>query len=95
MKEELARKYQALVHAMQTGVMYLMHHGDEGHTPKHLRVGVNVALVEQSALTKLLVEKGIITEDELYDAIIKGHEEEVKRYEEAVEKAVGVKVVLG
>jgi hypothetical protein len=74
-------KYQALCHAMQSGVAVRMQQDPSDTNPKHLRVGINVAMCDNSALVKLLIAKGIITEDEYCDAITKQMEEEVKSYE--------------
>jgi hypothetical protein len=71
--EAAKRRYLAAVHAMQTGVKMLAHRQnpsggpvpDEAETsPKHLRVGVNSALLDSGALAALLIEKGIITAEE-------------------------------
>lgn len=85
-------KYQKLVHAMQSGVaMEIEQAGIDqaAATPKHLRVGVNVALVESSALWKLLVEKGIITEKEMEECLLAAHKEEVDRYTARIKKLLG------
>lgn len=67
---------------MQTGVKYEMETGrDSATTPKHLRVGVNSAMVAQAGLVKLLIDKGLITEDEYFESQADAMEEEVKRYE--------------
>jgi len=51
-------------------------------SPKHLRVGVNSAMVEHTALVKLLVEKGILTEEEYITSQADAMEAEVALYEE-------------
>jgi len=78
---ELALRYEALCHAMQSGVAYFAGDGiSKDMTPKHLRVGVNSALVDSSALARLLMRKGVIGEVEYYEALVEGMEDEVKRY---------------
>lgn len=62
------QRYRAALHAMQTGVAAMIG-CDNSTTPKHLRVGVNSALCDNSALTMLLIKKGIITEDECDKAL--------------------------
>lgn len=48
-------------------------------TPKHLRVGVNSALVETSVLAQLLIAKGVFTGDEYITAMIDGMRQEAAR----------------
>lgn len=53
---------------------------------KHLRVGVNSALVECSALAALLVRKGVFTAEEYFDALIEAWDAEVDRYRAEVKR---------
>jgi hypothetical protein len=76
------KEHARLSHAMQAGVALLMHQDPTETSPKHLRVGVNVALADQGALVKLLIDKGVITEDEYGDAIVAGMQREVDSYTE-------------
>jgi hypothetical protein len=63
---------------MQTAVK--LQQGRQGEdTPSGLRVGVNSAMVNDVALATLLIEKGIITEDEYEGAIADAMETEVLR----------------
>lgn len=82
-------RHAAAAHAMQTGVAYTMEKEPNETKPKHLRVGVNVALCDQSALVKLLVAKGILTMDEYEKAIADEMEAEVKRYEKRLAELFG------
>lgn len=92
--EHSMARYQAACHAMQTGVMYLMQKKVREVEPKHLRVGVNSAMVESSALAGLLIKHGIINEAEWYDALATSMEKEAADYQKEVEKVLGVKVTL-
>lgn len=74
------KEHARLTHAMQSGVAMLMEKNGSETSSKHLRVGVNVALVDHGALVQLLIEKGIITEEEYGDAIVAGMQREVDRY---------------
>lgn len=76
------KEHARLSHAMQAGVALLMHKDPTETSPKHLRVGINVALSDQGALVKLLIDKGLITEDEYGDAIVAGMQREVDGYVE-------------
>lgn len=94
--EEKRRRYQEIAHAMQTGVAYVMEKDPSAASPKHLRVGVNMAMIEHSVLTNLLIQKGIITEDEYWDEVIKTLEREVEMYTQQVRKLYGTdKITLG
>lgn len=89
--------YRAAVHAMQSGVAMEIGTGGlerAAATPKQLRVGINVALVESSALWKLMVDKGIITESEMAERLVAAHEEEAERYAKALTKALGTEIKL-
>lgn len=94
-KEEYAARYAAAAHAMQSGVKSEMELGSRDTEPKHLRVGVNSALVDSAALAALLIAKGVITEDEYLEAIAAGMEREVTTYETRLSAALGTKVTLG
>jgi len=86
-RESDQQRYLDACHAMQTGVKYEMEsdalRGVEHHstTPKHLRVGVNAAMVEHGALVKLLVEYGVINEDDYIKSQADAMEAEVALYE--------------
>jgi hypothetical protein len=77
---ELRRRYFDLAHAMQTGVAFTMEFDNSQAAPKHLRVGINSAMVEHSAVVRLLLKKGVFTEVEYYEALCEVMEEEVQRY---------------
>lgn len=76
--------YRLSMHAMQTGVTYVMTRDPKETQPKHLRVGVNAALVDAGALARLLIAKGIITEGEYAAALAQGARIEHEMYEERV-----------
>lgn len=87
--EEKKARYRELCHAMQSGVAFVMQHEPGETTPKHLRVGVNSALLDSSATARLLMQKGVFTEDEYYDALIEVFEEEVDRYQARIRNRIG------
>jgi len=62
--------------------------------PKHLRVGVNSALVDSAALAELLISKGIITEAEYLEALASAMEREAAQYEERLSAHFGKKITL-
>jgi hypothetical protein len=91
-------RYERAIHAMQSGVAFEMAQSggpDPGDTAeKHLRVGVNSALCDSAALARLLVEKGVITQDELERAVADEMEREVDRYRARIREATGADVHL-
>jgi len=91
---ELRKEYERLLHAMQTGVAYELERDPRSATPKHLRVGVNAAMSDHSALAILLVRKGVITMAELYASLIEFMKHEVETYQSRLENQYGVKVTL-
>lgn len=93
--EEDRARYLAAAHGMQTGVMYELEKDPSSGSPKHLRVGINSAMVEFSALTKLLIDKGIITEAEFFKELADAMERERDAYAERLSDAYGIKVTLG
>lgn len=88
------REYEALCHTMQSGVAMEMNYSTSSTEPKHLRVGVNSALVDGAALAKLLMLKGVFTEEEYYEAIRDQMKEEVERYQDILSRKLGAKVTL-
>ena len=93
--KELRARYLVAAHAMQSGVKYDMDTGmTNDTTPKHLRVGINSSLVDNSALVTLLVQKGVITKEEYFEALVMGMEAEVERYEFELSRHLGVQVHL-
>lgn len=87
----------AAAHAMQSGVAAKMHHDASDTSPKHLRVGVNAAMVEHAALVRLLVAKGVLTWEEYYTALADQMESEKALYEEWLTARLGgqTKITLG
>lgn len=80
--EKHRERYLAAAHAMQTGVAFTMHSDPKQTDPKHLRVGINAAMVEHGALVGLLLEKGLLTMEEYYKALADKMEAEVQTYAE-------------
>lgn len=79
---DLGLPYLVAAHGMQTGVAHEMNNGSKATQPKHLRVGVNTAMVDHAALVWLLIEKGVITEAEYLESIRKAMNHELCLYEE-------------
>ena len=88
-------KYDALAHAMQSGVKAKAAYTDDETNGVDLRVGVNMAMVEHAALTDLLMEKGVITEEEYLNALDAALQHEVRRYEAELSTHFGSNITLG
>lgn len=91
----MRERYLNAAHAMQSGVAVKMGLDPKETSPKHLRVGVNSAMVEHAALAQLLIKKGVITEEEYAEAVTLGMEAEAQRYVTDLEERLGSKVTLG
>ena len=95
---DMSSRYYSLAHAVQTGVMYKMgfepNDGTAETSPKHLRVGVNMAMISASGLAKLMIDKGIITFEEYEATLIQLLESEVEMYEKWLSEKTGSKVEL-
>lgn len=91
---DLYNLYCKVTHAMQTGVSYSMHLNPKETQPKSLRVAVNSAHSDHTALAKLLLSKGVITEEEYLQAIVDSMKNEVKMYEDELTSLTGAKVTL-
>lgn len=95
--EEIAQLQQdilALQHAVQTGVAYEHQAGSDDGSPKHLRVGVNSALIQVSAMCRLLIDKGVITELEYWKFQRQVWIEEKERYTERLSARYNIDIKL-
>lgn len=97
---EQGEKLLALQHMVQSGIAALQGHHDLYGSrfpqvePKHLRVGVNSAMVEASATARILFAKGICTPREFFDQLIAVWNEEVDSYEKLLCETIGPQVRL-
>lgn len=82
-------KYESLMHALQSGVAMMQNIDPTETSPKHLRVGVNSALLDSGALATLLIRKGIITEEEYIDVLLEMTAKEVENYEKMIQERTG------
>jgi hypothetical protein len=88
-KKELRRKYTELGHAVQSGIAFCMAVGWKGADPKHLRVGIDTQKSDHGALVKLLLEKGVFTEEEYAAALLEGLEQEIAGYQALFKQLTG------
>jgi hypothetical protein len=93
--EEFQAEHARLQHAVQSGIAIELERGSQCATPKHLRVGLCTALADHGSLCRLLVSKGLITEQELHEALIEGMTDEVKLAEARLSAEFGITITLG
>ena len=86
------QRYLEASHGMMAGVEFKRDKNDQ--TPKHLRVGVNTALVTQAALVELLIDKGLFTRLEYFTKLAECMERERDSYAEEIQAETGAKVTL-
>lgn len=91
---QLKARYEAAAHAMQSGVAFMMNSKPEETEPKHLRVGINAAMVGHCGLAELLMAKGVFTREEYYEAMATAMEREAASYEKQVAENVGANIKL-
>lgn len=99
-------RFTSLQHKMQAGVMYdqktsptlgpLLEasHPEVARHFKMERVGINSALVECGAIVRLLIDKGVFTENEWWTAACKAMEAEIRTYEDRLTARLGQPVTL-
>jgi hypothetical protein len=79
---QLAARIGTAQHAMQSATAFEIERlglNPAGADPKHLRVGVNSALVNIDAIARVLITKGLMTEREYLTALAVGAEREAER----------------
>lgn len=91
--EENEARYERALHAMQTGVA-MEQQLDGAESAKHLRVGINSAMIGDAALAGLLIAKGVFTLEEYVEAQAKEAQAEVRRYENRLSQRMGTEVRL-
>ena len=88
-------RYLAAAHAVQSGVaVELNNRITKPAEPKHLRVGIDTAHADLGSLARLLIAKGVISEDEYLSALADGMEAEQKSYEHRLSEYFGKTITL-
>lgn len=95
MGDALSNRYLAALHAIQSGIAYMINSNPSIVDPKHLRVGIDSALVNDAATARLLIAKGVFTSEEYYEELVLEAEREVKRSEAEISKLLGADIKLG
>lgn len=105
--EEFDVKHRQLLHALQTGIMYMLEKQVPNYAPiadfkrddllvalKHMRVGIDSAKCEHGVMAQILIDKGIITAEEYRERMMAGYEKEVKMYERTLSELLGKNITL-
>lgn len=79
--DDLGLSYMTAMHGVQSGIAHEMGKGSNLAEPKHLRVGIDSAMVNDAAVARLLIDKGIFTVAEYEEAVRREANREVQRYE--------------
>ena len=87
-------RYEKAMHAMQSGVAFVMNSDPMETQPKHLRVGVNSSLVNNDAIARILFGKGVLTREEYFGALADAAEDEAERYRVRIRNLTGCEVTL-
>lgn len=87
--------YEEAAHAVQSGVAFHQQLGSEGGSLKNLRTGLDLRAADACALAKLMIAKGLITEEEYVEAIRLETIAEARRYEKLLSGMMGKVVILG
>jgi hypothetical protein len=75
-------RYESALHGIQTAMLFQIERlglNRAGADPKHLRTGINGAMSDHGALVGLLIEKGVFTSAEYFEAIAASMETELAR----------------
>lgn len=90
---DTVRRYNAAMHGVQSAIaveIQLLGANAAGADAKHLRTGVNSAMVNDHALANLLIEKGVFTRAEYGEAVAQAAEHEHAMMTDLVRKKTGM-----
>jgi len=90
--KDLGLPYEVAMHGVQTAIANEIERGNTFATPKHLRVGVDGSKADMFGLVCLLIDKGIITEDEYVEYMRLGANTELANWEEKYSEQAGLDV---
>lgn len=89
-KALITERYMRAAHRVQTAIEFSP--DKTGQEPKHLRVGVDLSKSDMGGLAQLLINKGLITEEEYLLAITKFAEQEATHREDEFSVRFGINV---
>ncbi len=81
--------YKEAMHGVQSAIAYRIGRGEDLATSKHLRVGVDSAMVTDAALARLLIKKGVFTAEEYAEEIRLEANRELDRAEDQARAEMG------
>ena len=87
-------RYEAALHAVQSGVLFDHQLGSDDGSPKHLRVGITSAMIQSTTLVRLLVDAGAFTRADWWRALADEAHRERQRYEAQLSDRLGRPVSL-
>lgn len=86
--------YIDAAHGVQAGVSLFMERDPALVSPKHLRVGVDSCMVNDAALARLLIKKGLFTAEEYMEEVRLEMNRELDRSEARATELLGTTVTL-
>lgn len=102
--EWFTKRYEELAHAVQTGVGWVIaldnpkvfdvNTDSNLRAHKHLRVGIDTNKADLGSIARLLIKKGVITDEEYKLAILEGLENEKRLYEQQLTEKFGKQIDL-
>lgn len=83
--------YETAAHRIQTAIAVLMGRDPDLSLvqPKHMRTGLDLSKSDMGGLARLLIAKGVFTEQEYNEAITNAAKEEADNYERWVQVVLG------
>ena len=83
--------YETAGHRIQTAIAVLMGRDPDFSLvqPKHLRTGLDLSKSDMGGLARLLIAKGVFTEEEYIEAITNAAEREADDWERMVQAVLG------
>lgn len=85
-------RYMRAAHRIQTAIAFSP--DSPAMTPKHMRVGIDLSKSDAAGLARLLIAKGIFTEDEYFTSIADAAEREAASLEDELSSRFGQNVSL-
>lgn len=87
--EELQQKGQQLNADLESTLQQLCQYNREELTPEHLRFVLTNTQVAVNALSQLLIQKGVFSEQEWMAALCQSMEQELQTYQEILSETTG------
>ena len=91
----MTQEYAQQAHRVQTAIAALMavDPAYKAAQPKHLRTGIDMSKSDMCGLVRLLISKGIITNEEYIEAVTAAAKEEADSYEKILQSVLSHKGV--